>query len=740
MASDSGPESTRSEAPPEPEELVEAMTREEKMGLVHGTHPTGGRRADGATGYIAPVERLDVPALRLADGPLGMRVGTATAFPASLALGAAFDTELAERFGRALATEARAKGMDVVLAPGCNLLRVPQCGRAFEYYGEDPLHAGRLTAATVRGIQSRDVVATPKHYVANNQERERVEVSAEVSERALRELYLPAFERAVTGGDAGAVMAAYNRVNGTYADEHEALLTDVLKREFGFDGPVMSDWWAVRDGPAAAAAGLDLEMPGTTLGRLVAMSDERRSALHAVSERWPDVLPTAGDVVNVLAELSGVTGGTAEIRSSVFEDSLPEAMAAGRLSESRLDEMARRVLTLHERVGALAGTRASVEVDRSAHRELATELAVSGSVLLRNDGTLPLGSEMSVALVGPNVDEAKIGGGGSSEVTPPRTVSPAAGIRERSGGTVTVEPGHPPVENSSMFELSLDLPFGGSPSVDRGAIERAVGDTEVAVVVVQDDATETRDRELRLPGAQDRLISAVADEAESTVVVLQTAGPVEMPWLGAVDAVLECWYPGQEGGHALAALLYGDADPGGRLPVTFGLAAGEYPASTHAQYPGHRGTEAYPEVQYDEGVFVGYRGFDERGVEVLFPFGHGLSYATFEYVDVEADDGQLSVTVGNTGERAGRDVVQAYLRDPDPRLPRPPRELAGFEAVTLAPGERTTVTVDVDDRAFAVYDEAVGDWVTEPGEYVLEVGRSSRAICERVTVDREGSA
>jgi beta-glucosidase len=714
-------------------DLVAELTTTEKLSLVRGTYPRRGERSVPVAGYLPGVERLGVEPLRLADGPLGVRSGESTAFPATLALGAAFDPSLADTFGRTLGAQARATGIDVLLAPGCNLIRVPQCGRAFEYYGEDPYHAGQLAAATVRGIQSQGVVATPKHYVANTQEHNRVRASAEVPERALRELYLRAFEMAVTEGDAGAVMAAYNRVNGTHATRHERLLTDILRGEFGFEGPVVSDWWAVRDGPAAARAGLDLEMPGVGLGHLAAMSGAP-SVLHELRARWPDRLFPDG-LLAWLFTRTAAPGGVPEPRPSLFARSLPAAVETGALDSARLDEMVCRVLRLHERVGALAGQqRQQPRPGRQAGRDLAKTIAVRGAVLLRNEGpTLPLDPSASVALLGPNIESTKVGGGGSSAVTPTRTVSPAAGVRRRATGPVTVEPGHPPISDRSLVEVPSLGSTGDRFTAARAAAESA----DVAVVVVQDDASEFRDREtLALPGRQDRLVRTVASVAERTVVVLQTAGPVELPWLDAVDAVLELWYPGQEAGRALAALLYGDADPGGRLPVTFGSPE-EYPATDPGSYPGIEGGGGYPEVTHAEGVFVGYRQFDAQGLDPLFPFGHGLGYTTVSYEDatVELDEQSVRVTLRNAGDRRGREVLQVYAHPPESDVARPPRELAGFASVELAPDERRTVTVPIDERAFARYDDRRGEWVVDPGTWTLAVGRSSRDSRLERTVD-----
>lgn len=722
-------------------EIVETLTREEKLRLVHGTYPDWGETKPGAAGYLPPIDRLDIPALRFEDGPLGVKSAGRTAFPAALVLGASFDAGLAEEFGRAVGAEAREHGVDVLLAPGCNLVRVPHCGRNFEYYGEDPCHSARITTATVRGIQSRDVVATPKHYAANSQEYERVSVSADVDERTLRELYLPAFEAAVKEGDAGAVMAAYNRINGTYATEHRKLLTDVLKDEFEFEGPVVSDWWAVRNGANAARAGLDLEMPGVGAIDWAAILHERLRPLRTVENYWPEVLPGPEEAAAWLFANGSGPGGDARPQRSSFARGLPRELDRGTITQDGLDDMVSRVLTLHERVGALERERQSIDVNRTAHRELAKRIATAGSVLLKNAAdTLPLDRSAAVAAIGPHVHEAKIGGGGSSEVWATETVSPLEGIRSRSSGNVRAERGHPPIRTSLPFDW--DLPSISGLGSDRDSpIEAArsvAAEADVAVLVVEDDAAEGRDRaSLSLPGHQDALISAVAGIAERTIVVLQTAGPVEMPWIDDVDAVMEAWYPGQEAGNAIAAVLYGDVDPGGRLPVTF-ASADKYPANSTARYPGVEGVDGYPEASYGEGVFVGYRHFDEHDIEPLFPFGHGLSYAEFEYDNFETFFGEnepsVSITIENTGDRRGRDVVQLYVRNRETSVPRPPRELVGFEVVTLDAGERRTIDVGVAERACAFYDKEGGDWLTETEEFVLEVGRSSRDIHETATV------
>lgn len=754
--------------------VVAELTLAEKVGLVHGAEDVEGT----ATGFVPGVERVGIPPVRLTDGPLGVRTDEpATAFPSSPALAATFDPDLAERFGRALGREATARGQDVLLGPGTNLIRVPHCGRNFEYFSEDPVHAGAFAAAVTEGIQSAGVVATPKHYVANGQETRRAEVSAEVDEPVLRELYLPAFRDAVAAG-AGSVMSSYNRVNGTYASEHEGLLTDVLKGEWGFDGYVVSDWFGTESVVDSANAGLDLQMPGTSVEELL---ESMGIAPDAGSEPTDGDAPAVDETAAVddaegpgageeeaapeglfdATEDSPFAGGMPDPRSGGrYATELGPAVERGDVPESRLDDMVTRILRSLDAVGHLDGEASGDDetsgdeqagaLDTPEHRDLAATIATRGTVLLKNDGVLPLADDADVAVVGPNVDEALLGGGGSSEVTPFVRTTPREGIEARADGAVTVARGLPRVEGISMFEAMgdaggpeggtgrpgpLDAEGGDERSVDIEGAASAAADADVAVVFVRDRATEAADRDsLRLPGRQDDLIAAVADAADRTVVVANASGPIETPWRDAVDAVLAAWYPGQAHGEAAAAVLYGDADPGGRLPVTF-APEDAYPTADERRFPGVGG-----EAVYDEGLLVGYRHFDATDAEPTYPFGHGHSYAEFRYEGVEAvGPSTVEATLSNVGDRPGREVVQAYVGAadtpaapdvPDDR-PRPPRELAGFAAVALDPGESTTVEIDLDERAFGRYDESAG-WTVDAGEYVVEAGRSSR--------DRRGSA
>ncbi|NKE37064.1 glycosyl hydrolase [Natronococcus sp. JC468] len=706
--------------------LVGELALEKKVRLTHGANDPEGR----ATGYVAGVDRLGIPPLRMADGPLGVRIPneSATAFPAPMALAATFDADLASEHGEALGRETRGKGQDVLLAPGANLVRVPHNGRNFEYFAEDPVLSASLAGAVVAGIQSQDVVATPKHYVANSQETARAAVDAEIDERALRELYLPSFRSAVEAG-AGSIMTAYNDVNGTRMSDHERLLRDVLKGEWGFEGYVVSDWFGTEGAAAAANGGLDLEMPGITMAEMQsAMAGDDADAADGNGDE-------AGELPDAIAD-----GMPDHESCERFADSLAEAVESGAVSEDRLDDMVARVLREMDRVGLLEGgdDRADGAVDTPAHRELATRVATRGTVLLENDRVLPFSDDADVAVIGPNVDEPVLGGGGSSETTPVVETDPQAGLAERADGEVTVAHGLPRIEGVSMLEEFTggeDDRAEPSREPDLEGAAAAAREADVAVVFVRDTASEAVDREdLRLPGRQNELVETIAAENDRTVVVVNSSGPIECPWHEEVAAVLENWYPGQAHGDAVASILYGDADPGGRLPVTF-APEDAYPTADERRYPGVDGT-----ARYDEGVFVGYRHFDSAEREPTYPFGHGRSYADYEYVDADPDleDGTVRVTVENTADRDGREVVQVYVRPPTvDGVDRPVRELAGFESVAIPAGERVSVTVDLEALAFARYGEDGEGWTVDPGEYALEVGRSSRDIRATLRTDLE---
>ena len=632
------------------------------------------------------IDALGVPSIVLTDGPHGVRlqetgsetlaIGAnqpATCFPTASTLASTWDPVLVERIGRALALESRALGVSVLLGPGANIKRTPLCGRNFEYFSEDPLVSTEIAGAWIRGLQSEGVGASLKHFAANNQETLRFSVDSVVDERAMREIYLASFEGAIKQARPWTVMAAYNRVGGEYATESPFLLQQVLRDEWGFDGVVMSDWGAVNDRADALAAGLDLQMPG---------------------------LPGA-------------------------EQAPIDAVRDGRLASADVDEAIRRLVALVERT---EGARVPVEIDVDAHHALAEEAAAAGSVLLANDGTLPLSPDLAVAVLGDFAATPRFQGAGSSVINARRVVDALSSIRSRAVATTYAQ----------GYERYAERPDAALLDEAR----RLAAAADVAVVFVglpETFETEGADRtHMRLPAAHDALVEVVAAANPRTVVVLSNGSPVEMPWLTRVAAVLEGYLGGQESGGAIAKVLYGEAEPGGRLAETFPVRWTDHPV--HDLPLGPRYSE------YRESIYVGYRWFDTVGADVAFPFGHGLSYTSFAWSDVEVaqpevpagDDVVVRVTVTNTGSRRGCDVVQVYLRPLSPSVHRPGHELAAFGKVELDPGESRIVELVLDARAFSFWSPAGAGWVAEPGDYDVEVGASSRDIRGTVRVTLTG--
>ncbi|RXZ50615.1 glycoside hydrolase family 3 protein [Agromyces fucosus] len=619
-----------------------------------------------------------IRAVMMTDGSNGVAMNLpdwsgkipATCFPTSSALASSWDPELVERVARAIGDEARAAGADVLLSPGMNLKRSPLGGRNFEYYSEDPLLTARLATAFVRGVQDAGVGACVKHFVANNQETDRMRVSAEVSERALRELYLAAFEAVVTEAKPWLVMASYNRVNGSYVSEDRRLLTGVLREEWGFDGVVVSDWGAVEDRVRAVSAGLDLEMPST---------------------------------------------------SGASDAQIVEAVRAGVLDESVVRRSAERIIALGERVVARADAR---PVDRERAAALAVEAARKAAVLVRNEHeTLPLGGAARVGVIGALADEPRIQGAGSAGVNAPAAGSIVEALRPLVG-TVDHAPGYLPDAVTTSDELLAEA-------------VRVAAASDVAVVIVglpETAESEGYDRTtMDLPEAQVRLISRVALAAPSTVVVVIAGGVVSLePWRPYVDAILLAGLAGQGVSDALAGLLVGAVAPSGRLAETVPLALSDSPS--YLSFPGEAGRSVY-----GEGVFVGYRGHDSAGSPVAYPFGHGLTYTTFEFDDADVTpDGSgwvASTTVRNTGTRAARAVVQVYVSPPESQVRRPVRTLAGFAAIELEPGASGSVSVRVDRRSIERWDEAAGQWVADGGTHVFAFGASSRDLRQSVAVE-----
>ncbi|OAH09480.1 glycoside hydrolase family 3 C-terminal domain-containing protein [Streptomyces jeddahensis] len=655
----------------------------------------------GAGDFVTTaVASAGIPAVTMSDGPHGLRLpkeggdggqvdlhsaAPATCFPPAVALGSSWDPDLARRVAAAIAAEATAHGVRVVLGPGINIKRSPLCGRNFEYFSEDPLLSAELGGAMVRGLQEAGVGAALKHYAANNQETDRMRISADIDERPLREIYLRAFERIVRRDRPWSVMSSYNGVNGIPLSENTRLLTDILRTEWGFDGIVMSDWGAVRDRVAALRAGLDLQMPGTG-GR------------------------TDREVV--------------------------AAVAAGDLDEAALDTAVERLVRFARRVtdGARTGHETSVE----EHHRLAGEAADRCVVLLKNDsGLLPLDpASGTVAVIGELARTPRYQGAGSSQVTPTRLDTPLDGLWELADGArVDFAPG---------YALPGAAPTDAAPeeALANEAVRLASASDTVLLFLglAAQDESEGFDRDhIDLPVAQLHLLERILAVNPRVAVVLSNGGVVRTaPWHTAVPALVEGWLLGQAGGGALARVLFGAVNPSGKLAETVPLRLEDSPS--HLSFPGEEGR-----VRYGEGVFVGYRGYDARHCEVAFPFGHGLSYTTFAYSGmrvVQAEGGAtftVAVTVTNTGDRAGREVVQIYSSGPaDSAVARPPRELRGFASVSLAPGESREVVVELARDDLAYYSEREGGWRVEAGVHRIEAGSSSRDIRLSVEVTVAG--
>ncbi len=778
--------------------LVKLLSLEEKLDLLSGT------------GFDSkPIARLGIPALSMTDGPVGVRWKPSVAFPASIMLAATFDTSLAREYGRALARETKAKGRNTILGPCVNINRVPHGGRNFESFGEDPYLTSRLAVSYVKGVQSERVVATTKHFAVNNQETDRMFVDAVVDTRALHEIYFPAFKAAVQEARTEAIMCAYNKLNGPYCSENEMLLNTVLKDEWKFDGLVMSDWGAVHSTLGAATYGLDLEMPG-------------------------------GEFLT--------------------KEKLFPLVQQGKIQAATIDDKVRRLLRVIVRMGYMDGTLDTPVTNAPEHRAVALNVARAGIVLLKNEGNiLPLASTSvrSLAVIGPNAEVLRTGGGGSSMVEPASVESPLSGIRRtfpdakitfavgarQTGDVSAIEPkylflpndtmgvnglaaeyfdnkdlsGEPKLrrtdknidfrwggerpaegfgvdkfsvrwtgllrpERSGRYELTtasddgirfwldgallidhwsdhgvdvrsavVELTAGRSYKVkvefyENGgdavatlgwikpdqqelpsAVEAARNSEQVLLFIGNSHLQESEgfDRpSLDLPENQLRLIEAVTAVNPNTIVVLNAGAQVNVtPWVSKVKALLWVFFPGQEGTQAMMEVLTGAVNPSGKLPFTIAKRWEDYPA--FGNFPGTPGT-----VNYAEGLMVGYRHFDTRNVQPMYPFGFGLSYTTFVLTDLTVrplknGGAEVSVVVKNTGAVSGAEVVQLYVHDKKPLLERPKKELKAFTRVALSPGEKRTITMRLDDAAFRYYDDVKRSWVRSKGGYTLLAGTSS---------------
>jgi beta-glucosidase len=645
------------------DELLAQMTLDEKIAYIGGTNNF----------YIRAIPRLNLPAIKMSDGPMASRNdGQTTAYPAGIALAATWDTNMARKIGEALGRDCRSRGVNILLGPAVNIYRSPLCGRNFEYMGEDPFLAATLVVPEVRGIQSQGVLATIKHFACNNEEWDRNRISMEVDERTLNEIYFPAFKAAVREGGVGCAMMAYNLLNGVHCAESDYLMNQTLKRDWGFNGIIMSDWSAVHDGLAAANGGMDLEMPrGLYMKRAM----------------------------------------------------LTQAINDGKLKETVIDEKVRRILRTIIAAGFLDRPQLLSEIPRNDpdNAKVALEGAREAIVLLKNDRrVLPLDRKKikTIAVLGPNAYPAVYAGGGSAFPRVFQAVSIRDGIRQAAGPGIKVLTG-----------TNFDEVFAQAKDADAAVI---------CVGFNQRLETEGHDRAFELPAGQSNLIRAITAVNRRTIVVINSGGGVAWAgWADQTPAILQAWYPGQSVGQAVAEILFGDVNPSGKLPATFEKKFEDNPS---APYYHLRSNNKSP---YTEGIFVGYRGYDENNVEPEFCFGHGLSYTEFKYGKPQvtpaqiAPDGEatVSVEVKNTGKRAGDEVVQLYVHDVKSSVPQPPKELKGFARVSLQPGESKTVNLTLPAAQLAYYNVTTHGFVVEPGAYELMVGSSSRDIRGKARLD-----
>jgi beta-glucosidase len=676
--------------------VLAQMTLGEKLRLLKGYFGTDFPSAEfvappearqGSAGYVPGIPRLGVPPQWQADAGIGVAMqGGAevkrprTALPSGLATAATWDRELAFAGGAMIGAEARADGFNVLLGGSVNLIREPRNGRNFEYAGEDPLLAGTMVGAQIAGVQSNHIVSTAKHYAVNAQETARGTGNSVVEEGALRMADLLAFQIALEQGDPGSVMCAYNRVNGPWSCEHPFLLTQVLRNEWGWPGYVLSDWGAVHSTAASANAGLDQE------------------------------------------------SGYGLQRADWFNrNKLMAAIDAGEISQAQIDLMAGRILRSMFAHGLVDDPVVGGQpIDFAAHRAVSREDAEGGIVLLKNEGDLlPLAAGAArIAVIGGHADKGVLSGGGSSQVYP-EGVNAVPGIAPTSWpGPVVYYPSSPLDELRKLLPgATIDYADGADPA----AAARLAARADIALVFATQWASESIDVSLTLADGQDALIDAVAAANPRTVVVLESGGPVLMPWADRVPAIVEAWYPGRAGGEAIANVLAGKVNPSGHLPVTFPRSLDQLP------YPGE---PREGDVVYSEGAAVGYKWFDREGHEPLFPFGHGLSYTRFSFGDLdverEGEGLEASVEVTNSGDRAGSEVVQVYVSGSGWEAPR---RLGGFAKVALAPGETKRVEIPIDPRLLSIWNTAEPGWTRAAGTYTVTAAQSSRDLGESVTVE-----
>ena len=697
------------------EDALSRMTLEEKIAVTHAQSK-----------FCSPgVARLGIPEFWMTDGHHGIRPevlwdewdqagwtnDSCVAFPALTCLAATWDTDMSMLYGKSIGEEARYRNKTVLLGPGVNIYRTPLNGRNFEYMGEDPYLAGRMVVPYVQGVQQNGVAACVKHYALNNQEVNRHTTNVIVDDRALYEIYLPAFKAAVQEGKAWSIMGAYNLYKGQHACHNQYLLNDILKGEWGFDGVVVSDWGGVHDTDQAITNGLDMEFGS-----------------------WTD----------------GLSNGASNAYDNYYlADPYLERIQSGKAGTKELDDKVRRILRLAFRT-TMDRNRPYGAMRSPEHYDAARKIGEAGIVLLQNNGNLlpiDLAKTKKIAVIGENAVKMMTVGGGSSSLKVQREISPLDGIRNRVGNRAKVVYARGYVGDASGEYNGVvsgqNLKDGRSPEELIAEAVRVAGEADYVIFIgglnksAHQDCEDSDRTGLGLPYGQDRVITELVKVNQNLVVVNVSGNAVAMPWIKEVPAVLQAWFLGSEAGNAIAAVLMGDVNPSGKLPFTFPARLEDVPAHQLGEYPGSEKVGDIVNEKYNEGIFVGYRWADkQKKAKPLFPFGHGLSYTTFEYGKPVADKKTMTaddtitftVTVKNTGDREGQEVVQLYISDKKSSLPRPVKELKGFRKVKLAPGEEQKVSFTVAKDALSFFDDAKHEWIAEPGKFEAVIAASAADI------------
>ena len=697
------------------EDALSRMTLEEKIAVTHAQSK-----------FCSPgVARLGIPEFWMTDGPHGIRPevlwdewdqagwtnDSCVAFPALTCLAATWDTDMSMLYGKSIGEEARYRNKTVLLGPGVNIYRTPLDGRNFEYMGEDPYLAGRMVVPYVQGVQQNGVAACVKHYALNNQEVNRHTTNVIVDDRALYEIYLPAFKAAVQEGKAWSIMGAYNLYKGQHACHNQYLLNDILKGEWGFDGVVVSDWGGVHDTDQAITNGLDMEFGS-----------------------WTD----------------GLSNGASNAYDNYYlADPYLERIKSGKAGTKELDDKVRRILRLAFRT-TMDRNRPYGAMRSPEHYDAARKIGEAGIVLLQNNGNLlpiDLAKTKKIAVIGENAVKMMTVGGGSSSLKVQREISPLDGIRNRVGNRAEVVYARGYVGDVSGEYNGVvsgqNLKDGRSPEELIAEAVRVAGEADYVIFIgglnksAHQDCEDSDRTGLGLPYGQDRVITELVKVNQNLVVVNVSGNAVAMPWIKEVPAVLQAWFLGSEAGNAIAAVLMGDVNPSGKLPFTFPARLEDVPAHQLGEYPGSEKVGDIVNEKYNESIFVGYRWADkQKKAKPLFPFGHGLSYTTFEYGKPVADKKTMTaddtitftVTVKNTGDREGQEVVQLYISDKKSSLPRPVKELKGFRKVKLAPGEEQKVSFTVAKDALSFFDDAKHEWMAEPGKFEAVIAASAADI------------